>query len=337
MKKSVKQLDNNSENTPTYLYRKENEYVLSLPRMIAQGCVRKNYPDSVIWLFFKKINSLRSVIRYFIQVVTKWRWLKKTWRLKCRGLFLDAIVIGNGPSQGFLDACSVLKFKENGGEIICINYFLDNEEFCNVVPTYLVISDPLSLSLSALAPDYIKDKNEKLLSYLLKNVSVTIVCPLERCDQMSEVFGEERVLGFVDQELRMWTSNINPMYPRGYTSMTLYKALAVAIWFNYRKIYIIGMDNTYPRNIYCDQDNKFINHEIHSGAKDYSLDQSALYESVGDGLTEISLLFYDARKFRNEKVLNLDPYSLTDVFKKLKQPIDKIPDVLNPDSNNVGY
>jgi hypothetical protein len=332
---SAIKVNNRSKISTTSFYVEQNQYVMSLPRMVEEGDVRKYYPDSVLWLFLKKINSLRSVLKYFIQVITKLRWVKETWMLRNRGAFIDAIVIGNGPSQGYLDVSSLLGFKAYGGEIICVNFWMDNEYLCEVIPTYLVISDPLVLSLSA--PDYIKDKNDRLLSYLLINASVIIVCPLERCEQLSAIFGKERILGFVDQELRMWTSNINPLYPRGYSSMTLYKALAVAIWFNYRKIYIIGMDNTYPRNIYCDQDNKFINHEIHAGTNDFLIDQSAFYKTVYDGLTDISLLFYDIRKFKNEKVLNLDPYSLIDVFKKMKQPIDKIPDVLNPDSNNLGY
>lgn len=333
MSHSKIKLNNRSKKKSTSLYIEENQYVMSLPRHVDDGNVRKYYPDSVLWLFLKKINSLRSVLRYFVQVITKWTWLKKTCRLRNRGAFLDAIVIGNGPSQGYLDVKSLIEFKAKGGEVICVNFWMDNEDLCKVIPTYLVISDPLTLS--SLTSDYIKDKNDKLISYLIVNSSVIIVCPLERCGQMSVIFGKDRILGFVDQELRMWTSNINPIYPRGYTSMTLYKALAVAIWFNYRKIYIIGMDNTYPRNIYCDQDNKFINHEVHAGTKDFSSDQSAFYKNIGDALIQISFLFYDVRKFRNDKILNLDPYSLTDAFKKIKQPIDKISDLLISDNGKI--
>jgi hypothetical protein len=333
MTQSSKQQDDNSENTSTLLYKKENEYVMSLPRVVIVGNAKRFYPDSVLWLFFKKINTLRALKSYLIKVIFKWSWLAKTKQLRDSGLLVDAIVIGNGPSQGYLDASSLLEFKSKGGEVICINFWTDNEALSKVIPTYLVTSDPIIFSEKV--PDHIKEKNEKFLSYMLRNVSVKIVCPLERCDQMSKIFGKERVLGFVDQELRMWTGNINPLFPRGYLSMTLYKALALAIWFNYRKIFIIGMDNTYPRNIYCDHDNKFINHEIHAGAKDFSVDQSDLYKCVGDGLTEIAQLFYDARKFNNKKILNLDPYSLTDAFVKMNDSIDNISDVLNANVHKI--
>ena len=151
----------------------------------------------------------------------------------------------------------------------------------------------------------------------MANDSIIIACPIRRCGELSKRYGEHRVIGFVDSELRMWNKNLNPLLPRGYLSMTLYKSLALAIWFGYEKIFIIGMDNTYPRTVYCNLDNKFINHEIHAAGADFAVDMSGMYGTVGDGIVDISLLFYDARKFTRENVINLDQYSLTDAFKKI--------------------
>jgi hypothetical protein len=100
--------------------------------------------------------------------------------------------------------------------------------------------------------------------------------------------------------------------------MTLYKALSVAIWLGYDRIYVLGMDNTYPRNVYCDRDNRVLNLEIHAGREDYAADWSRLYRGVGDLIYELAYLFYDARKFAAAgRVVNLDPYSLTDAFPKV--------------------
>ena len=316
---------NDSENTSTYLYEKENEYVLSLPRVVAGCKSKKFYPDSLIWLFLNKIKSFRTVLTYLIRVIIGWKWINKTRKLKKRGSLVDAIVIGNGPSQGFLDVDTLTQFQNNGGELICVNFWTENEALSKVVPTYLVSSDPIIFSNNI--PDHLSEKHEKLLSYILKNSSIMLIFPLNRCDELSKVFGEKRMIGFVDHELRSWSNNINPLYPRGYLTMTLYKSLAMANWFDYRNIYLIGMDNTYPRNIYCDQNNNFINHEIHAGDKDYAVDQSAMYNTIGDGLYEIAQVFYDARKFKNPKILNLDRYSLTDAFKK---STDSVSEVLNP-------
>jgi hypothetical protein len=322
---------NNSEKTSTYLYRKENEYVMSLPRSVVAGGNRKYYPDSLLWLVSRKFNSLKIFKSYLIQVIIGWKWLAKTLELKKRGLLINAIVIGNGPSQGYLDLDTLAEFKKNGGELICINYWTDNTDLSKIVPTYLVSSDPVIFSEKV--PDHLKEKNEKLLSYMLTNKSIVLACPLDRCEELSKVFGQERIIGFVDTELRFWSNNINPLFPRGYVSMTLYKALALANWFDYRNIYLIGMDNTYPRNIYCDQDNKYLNHEIHAGAKDFVSDMSLFYNSVADGLYDIAQLFYDARKFKNSKIINLDPYSLTDAFQKSKQSVDCISNVLSFEKN----
>ena len=99
--------------------------------------------------------------------------------------------------------------------------------------------------------------------------------------------------------------------------MTLYKSLANALWYGYKSIYILGMDNTYPRNIYSDKDNNILNLEIHSGTPDYVADISQYYGCMGDLLVDLSNIFYDAKKFANKSIINLDPYSLTDAFKKI--------------------
>lgn len=316
---------NNSEKTSTYLYLKENEYVMTLPRVVVGGKARNFYPNSLLWLFFTKIKSLKTIISYLIYAIKGWGWIEKTRKLRKRGVLVNAIVIGNGPSQGYLDVNTLTEFKRNGGELICVNFWTDNELLNKVVPTYLVSSDPIIFSNNI--PGHLREKHEKLLSYMHENSSIVLVCPLTRCNELSKIFGRERIIGFVDHELRLWSDNINPLYPRGYLSMTLYKALALANWFDYRNIYVIGMDNTYPRNIYCDENNKFINHEIHAGDQDYAVDQSAIYNTVGDGIYEIAQIFFDARKFKNPKILNLDRHSLTDAFKKT---IDSVSDVLNP-------
>jgi len=50
-------------------------------------------------------------------------------------------------------------------------------------------------------------------------------------------------------QLSIW-KNINPLMPRGYMSITLYKALAWCIYLGYKSIGVLGMDNTLPKNIY---------------------------------------------------------------------------------------
>jgi hypothetical protein len=320
MQFSEKKQNDDSKESPTAAYKRENEYVMALPRTVIKDAARPAYPDSVLWLLYKKLLSLKILRHYLVEAITGRKWLAMTSALKGRGRLVNAIVIGNGPSQGYLDEGSLSEFKKNGGEIICINLWTDNEVFSHILPNYMVVSD--SRMFTADLPEILQKKQEKLLIVVNANRSIKIICPLNRCDELSKIFGEDRIIGFVDQELRMWTRSTNPLCPRGYVSMTLYKALALAIWFDYRTIYVIGMDNTYPRNIYCDKNNKFISHELHAIAADFVVDQSAVYKCVGDGLTELARLFHDARKFKARKIINLDPYSLTDAFEKSDQLIN---------------
>ena len=69
------------------------------------------------------------------------------------------------------------------------------------------------------------------------------------------------------------------------------------------------MDNTYPRNLYCDEQNHVLNLDIHAGLDDYATDQSALYPSIAECLRAIYILFKDLELFPSAGVVNLDKYS----------------------------
>lgn len=298
----------------TERYVLENQYVNQLECIKIQGRSRAVNPDKIFDLLIRKILSLKNIYWYLREILIGWKYLSLLFKCRNSGQDKKSIVIGNGPSQGYLDSKSLLDFRSNGGVIIAINFWTENKSISIVVPDYLVISD--SLTLSKDAPEHLFKKNNNLIDYLSSNNQITILCPLTRCEQIKQMLPKNAVIGFADSELRMWWNNINPIFPRGYLSMTLYKALAMARWFNFNEIFVIGMDNTYPRNIYCDENNHFINHEIHAGSHDYAVDQSDIYSSISDGLFEIAQLFVDARKFSSDRIKNLDVYSLTDAFEK---------------------
>ena len=309
-----KDIKNTRSTTEQYIA--ENEYVMKLPMIRVPAQARRFHPDSVFSLLSRKLLSLKSLKDYLIEIITGWHWLIRMWRLKNSQHLNEVMVIGNGPSQGYLDTKMLTEFKKKGGQLFVVNFWTDNKTLSEIIPSYIVVSDPGTLSLGVVEPIMI-DKNNRLSAYLMKNDSIKIACPIGRSSELSKIFGEYRVIGFVNSELRMWTNNLNPLLPRGYLSMTLYKSLALAIWFGYKKIFIIGMDNTYPRNIYCNRENKVIIHEMHAGCDDFATDMSEMFDTVGDGLMDIAQLFYDARKFTRENIINLDQNSLTDAFNKM--------------------
>ena len=308
-------------------YTKENEYVHGLKRNVLSVRRSKRFrPDSVLWLAYVKVKTLlRCALTYSYELLVGHRQFLQLLRLRNTAKGRSALVLGNGPSLASMGAERLAAFIEGGGDVFGVNLWSENQDLRAIPPTYLAISDP-----NTLRGDRLDETMERLKQYLLANPSIKILCPIKRCKDIGERFGAHRVIGFCDSDLRYWSRNISPLLPRGYISMTLYKALSVAAWLGYDRIYVLGMDNTYPRNVYCDRNNRILNLEVHAGTKDYTNDIGDLYGGVGDLLHELAFLFYDAKKFAvNKGIRNLDPYSLTDAF--VKTNIEELRPPATPD------
>jgi hypothetical protein len=299
----------------TKKYLEENNYVMNLEKKIINNNHVRVSSNSILKLIYLKIRNLWGFVRFAIEVSTNWINYSNIYKLKNSCNNKRALLVGNGPSQGFLSLDAMLKFKATGGIVIVVNYWTDNKQLNKCIPDYLVISDPFTLTNQN---SDLENKNQELLCYLHKFKGIKLIAPLNRIKELSKIIGADRLIGFCDSETRMWTATTSPVLPRGYLSMTLYKALGVAKWMGFSKIFVIGMDNTYPRNLYCDNMNHVLNLEIHAGSEDYIADISAKYHSIGEVLDDLANLFYDAKKFSDHSVINLDPFSLTDAFTKIK-------------------
>jgi hypothetical protein len=102
--------------------------------------------------------------------------------------------------------------------------------------------------------------------------------------------------------------------------MTSYKALAIAAFFKYHSIYLIGFDNNLFRSISTDEENRIIQGGNHAGKSNYQdvRNVSSFYPSgIGDYFYDVSYLFLRLRRcFSNLPIINLDKYSLVDAFSK---------------------
>jgi hypothetical protein len=300
-----------SENIRIHSLRRENIAYSGNSKEIECTSIRKILIQKLSNLFIGSLRYCRDLAKHRTHYFSLLRLRKSK---NC-----SAIVIGNGPSQGYLTKKCLQNFRDDGGSIYSVNYWNKNQSLASIAPDYLVISDPGTLANPAemsLSRERYLD-NEALLSYLHKNPYIAVFCPFARVDYIISLIGEKRVFGFCDVEIRWISSNINPLFPRGYLSMTLLKALSLSIFLGHKKIFVIGMDNTYPRNLYCDSENHIINHEIHAGVPDYISDFSSMFPTIASYMQEMLFLFGDiTRCFSNKPVINLDPYSLTDAFKK---------------------
>lgn len=276
---------------------------------------KNNYP----------IDSLKSDLFYTLKdFVLKLFWIYKfiTYYKEYKALrnFVDTkitqkcIVLGNGPSLNNIDAKFLINFKKEKGEIFVVNNFHLNDSLSQVNPDFFFSSDPVT---------HLEENFQNLRLKLQKNLQCKIFVPFELKNTYEDLFPEHTVIGFCNIEIRRNffspRNSIRPDRPRSYSAMTAYSALALAKWMNYQEIFVIGIDNTYLSDVICDEKNKIYNILNHSSIENRIQEVSSEYSSIFDYFYEHSRLFYDLYKFKSDNVINLDPNSLVDSFRKSMQ------------------
>ena len=255
------------------------------------------------------INFSINIIRYFIEIFISFKYFQKTFKLKNLYNTKKALIIGNGPSQGFLKLQELDNFVNNGGHTFCLNDWYKDKLLSKHIPTWYFLSDPAHFSNSYFLKHIIK--------YFKINPSIKIVVPSKQLKFLKKQGLKNQLFCFADTEI-IFFKNINPLFPRGYCSMTLYKALAWSVYLGYNSIGVIGMDNTYVKEIFNDENNKLF--LLHNNKIDDRLvlkKQTNL--NMSDFLFDLFESFYHLEYFPNNNIFNLDKFSLTDRFKKIKK------------------
>ena len=292
-------------NLNTKKYIRDHKIIFSLKRINDLDRYRKK--QVISWSISKlmimhTISLLSCIKRYPIYVIKYFKYLKFTYGYKNSKIKKKALIFGNGPSNGYIESHEIKKFQNEGNEAICIN----KVNLIGHIPNWMVFSDPWTF----------KNKlwSKKIINFLKKNPSIKIVIPTSLKNDLKKLKIKNKFYVFIDIELTCF-KNINPLFPRGYCSMTLYKALAIALFFGYKKIGIIGMDNTYPRQIYNDKNNKIVTCETSISSKEHLVYHRG--DTVATTLDMYTRLFNDLSCFPKKNIFNLDLYSLTDRFKKI--------------------
>lgn len=290
-------------------YIANNKKIFALPRIHSNlGKQRGVVGWSIHRLILHHVRSIiGATIRYPRELLLGGKHFTETWKIRRSQAHKRALLIGNGPSQGYLTIEKLNSFKAAGGDTICVNQWNANKRLSTHIPTWMVFSDP---------DTFVLDKRAHLVEYLENNPSIKLLAPLFISRQLRELKLRNELFLFIDTELSV-CKNINPLLPRGYLSMTLYKGLAWAVYLGYFEIGIVGMDNDYPRNIYNDASNTLYNCEKHAGTQDYLDCISHLFKNVAARLDDLTLLFHHLDYFPKDSIVNLDPFSLVDAFKKL--------------------
>lgn len=228
----------------------------------------------------------------------------------------SALVLGNGPSVKSLDWDAVRRAQSNGLELIVVNWFPLTPRGQEMTPDVLVLSDP------TMGPDRgVDPRNQRLWEFVRAHPSVRLAVPVSWFPSVSRI-GDllPRTWFFDDASLEGWTSSSSPLRPRGYLSLTVYKALGIALFLGYERINVLGVDNTMFRGLRVDTENH-IHLEDHHFYEKAREDQDLSWfcpNGVADYFYDLSLCFLHLRRSfgGHTNIVNLDPDSLVDCFPK---------------------
>ena len=226
----------------------------------------------------------------------------------------NAIVIANGPSVNKLDPAKLAEAKTLGSlDIFAVNWFATSELAKFIEPDFYVLSDPDT----GVNSEHLNSSS--LWSQLSQWKSVTLVLPHNWLKLFRSQTNFDAIF-FDDRELIGWSKNLDLHRPRGFMSMTAFKALAAALYFDYDNIFVIGFDNSMYLNVSVNLDNELGQTPLHFYRE--STEKVEKLENwypggMSDYLYDHARCFSDLRYiFSDSRITNLDPASLTDAFKK---------------------
>ena len=242
--------------------------------------------------------------------------MKATFRLKNSKAGKTALILGNGPS---LDKLNPKKISKEVDDIFVVNNFYKLQIASGIRPTYYVLSDPTSFfSVGQMSMD-----NKELVDYL-ESIGCNLILP----HHVSENFLPMNTkIYFDDRDNFLFNRNIDPTKPRGYISVTLYKAIAMACYLGYSRIYILGLDNTEFYGYEGAADNRLMfnstSYAQSNPAKERDREKlvaaynGLTYEySIAGRMQAYAYLFGDLELFPKTIIRMLDQYSLIDTFVK---------------------
>ena len=268
-------------------------------------------------LLLRAKTYLKTTNYFFRYTLSSLHDLNRTKRLQGIHNNDSAFVFANGPSIKLLDPVKISLYKNNGYSVFGINSYISTEFGEKVIPDYYVLSDPAHFGIHFLE---VSEKRKKEIIQDVEKIikhNVSLFAP-------SSLFKEikyKNIFPFNDSENIFSSNAVNILRPRGYISMTAYKALAAACYLGFKKIYICGFDNNYFKNLEVDQDNNMFYPDDHFYPQD---DVSKMHKvhplegrTLGEFLYNHHLLFKHLEKFKDYPIINLDKLSLVDTFLKM--------------------
>jgi len=234
----------------------------------------------------------------------KRRAINRSWKGVDNKEGKECLIIAGGPSYTEELANELIRNRQ-GLEVIAINHYHLSRFKDDLVPNYYVLSDPDTFDLEL-------EAGNKLKSYIdLHNITTFTPYGADWVDTSWET------IVFNDSE-NVYSRNINPRGPRGYTSNTAFKAIAIALELGYEKIYIAGLDHDYPRRLGVTKDLRLtLDDAHHYGMTTEGPQVYPYFECMAHALHCYALNLWHLRKLRSPKVVNVTDCSMVDVFRRI--------------------
>ena len=251
---------------------------------------------------------------YLIDLIPHIRSVNKTYKLKNIHRNDFAFVFANGPSLQKIDPNKIKTLQNKNYFVFVINSFIDTEFARHVIPDYYLLSDPVYFGVNM---HLISEERKKETMQDMKKIKDNNIKLFVPCSYVSLVDYDKK-FSFNDSQ-NLFCDNITNIYrPRGYISMTAYKALAMACFMGFKNIYICGFDNNYFKNLFVNENNEIFYEEDHFYDDDSNKSKIHKTEakSVGELLYNHHFLFKHLEKFSKYPIINLDKESLVDSFEK---------------------
>lgn len=275
--------------------------------------------DSLKNIFVQR--ALRILNYVFYRVFLNRKTTKKTQGLtKLIQVYKEkkVLLVANGPSVrkiNFLELSDLQALNQIA--IVGVNYspLLLVEEYQRSVKLDLLI-----LSDNFMHPRNRNRGNENLWA-IVNQMQINIVTPTDWCDPA--IFSQckaNNCLHFNDYGTEGMFLHTDPTKTRNYISLTAFKALAICVYLQFSKIYLIGLDNNFFLGMRVDDKLRLIENAHHATElQHFESDVSSYWPAgLGDYFYFISKMFLDLRKYFNlAKVVNLDIDSLNDVHRKV--------------------
>lgn len=232
------------------------------------------------------------------------------------------LIVASGPSAQNLDPARVNTLRREGKlRVLAINNFIGSKLGGEIEFDAYVLSDP------AHRPDHHQDVNDMTADRtptIWQTLAISSSLVFTPANWTSKHFLDirDRHYVFDDRSLEGISRNISPLRPRGYKSLTLMKAISIALILTKGTVYLTGADQSTFLGLSVCRDNKLYLSSFHAegmAERDEPRDISDLYPNgMEDYFFDEAHTSHQLRTMfsKSGRIINVNPSSFITCFPK---------------------